>query len=479
MVGPLGQVVFEVPKLGETGFKIDQTYAAQEAARRKALEKKPSVANAEKEYYASIDKLKGVYRQSVQTQFDNVFRPAAISYYQTGSQGDLSKMEAAAAELNEMITQGTAILENAGKTYQKGKDSGFEEFTENPLEASQSYTNWVNRTGDIVFKDGKVMIREGEGYVPVLRSSYYGTEINPNNAFMYTPKAELGKYVNPENFVKEQSVAINNSATLQDAIDKVTSVYNKRFVNASDVAFAEDVLGSYLISPDGLSQDVSPDDLPDLPENRLKISAEKYLGLISDYSDDEESIESARLLYEQKIADLVTKRYNEPTPDEEKNRPSAEWAGGAKLIVMEEGVPTVTGSGRSRRVRYDKEEREIARYVGVPPNLRGRFIDADVNGLSGFSVRVKGMAVDKNGDLLLLKEIYSGEPGIAFNQFGGAQGGKVFEKLTAGDWVELPDDVKRIFMEEFSRKRTTKSMDGPIIDLVENTYNIPEILGIR
>ena len=116
MVGPLGQVVFEVPKLGETGFKIDQTYAAQEAARRKALEKKPTVANAEKDYYASIDKLKGVYRQSVQMQFDNVFRPAAIDYYQTGSQGDLSRMEAAAAQLSDMITQGTAILKTDGDT---------------------------------------------------------------------------------------------------------------------------------------------------------------------------------------------------------------------------------------------------------------------------------------------------------------------------------------------------------------------------
>ena len=472
MVGPLGQVVFEVPKLGETGFKIDQTYAAQEAARRKALEKKPTVANAEKEYYASIDKLKGVYRQSVQMQFDNVFRPAAIDYYQTGSQGDLSRMEAAAAELNEMIAQGTAILDNAGNTYQNGKDNGFEGFTEDPLEASQIYTDWVNRTGDIVLKDGKVMIRDGEGYVPALRSSYFGTEINPNNAFMYTPKADLGKYVNPENFVKEQSRAINAAATLNDAINNVLFIYNKRFINTSDVEFANDVLGSYLISDDGLAQDVAPDDLPDLPENRNKIAADKYLGLIGQFTDDEEVTESARTLYEEKIKELVTKRYKEPAPDEVKNRPSANWAA-ANLIEFDTSTPRLVGGA----MQYTAGTKNLARYISLPENLRKSYVIPSGAG-AGYKARVIGMGVDTNGDLVIHKEISSGDPALGYAQLGGAQYGVTLEKITGQDWSSMTQDMQDVFTKEFSRGRDYQGLDPNIETIVRGKYDIEDILGL-
>ena len=474
MVGPLGQVVFEVPKLGETGFKIDQTYAAQEAARRKALEKKPTVANAEKEYYASIDKLKGVYRQSVQMQFDNVFRPAAIDYYQTGSQGDLSRMEAAAAQLNDMITQGTAILENAGDTYRKGKDNGFEGFTENPLEASQSYTDWVNRTGDVVFKDGKVMIRDGEGYIPALSSTYYGTEINPNNAFMYTPKADLGKYVNPENFVKEQSVAISKSSTLQDAIDRVILMYNKRFANASDVEFANDVLGSYLISDDGLAQDVAPDDLPDLPENRNKIAADKYLGLISQFTDDEEVTESSRLFYEEKLRELVTTRYKEPTADEEKNRPTANWA--EKNLLDFEGAKAQL---RGRTMQYVNSNVNLVRYVSLPENLRKSIVARLGNNQPAFKGRIIGMGVDTNGDLVIHKEISSGDPAVGFASLGGAQYAMTFDKITRQDWASMTRDMQDVFTREFSRGRDYQGVDPGVETLVRATYDIEDILGIN
>ena len=474
MVGPLGQVVFEVPKLGEAGFKIDQAYAAQEAARRKALEKKPTVANAEKDYYASIDKLKGVYRQSVQMQFDNVFRPAAIDYYQTGSQGDLSRMEAAAAQLSDMITQGTAILKNAGDTYQNAKKDGFEGFTENPLEASQSYTDWVNRTGDVVFKDGKVMIRDGEGYVPALSSTYYGTEINPNNAFMYTPKADLGKYVNPENFVKEQSVAISKSGTLQDAIDRVILMYNKRFVNASDVEFANDVLGSYLISDDGLAQDVAPDDLPDLPENRNKIAADKYLGLISQFTDDEEVTESARLFYEEKLRELVTTRYKQPTDEEIKNRPSPTVAG-RNLIDFEGAKATLTGG----TISYSDQDKKLVRYISLPENLRKSFDIRLGIGMPAFNARIVGMGIDTNGKLILHKEVSSGAPNLGLPNMSGAQSAVVLDELTGQEWATMSQDIKDIFTDEFSRSRDYGGVDPNVETLVKAKYDIDDILGIN
>lgn len=472
MVGPLGQVVFEVPKLGEAGFKIDQTYAAQEAARRKALEKKPTVANAEKDYYASIDKLKGVYRQSVQMQFDNVFRPAAIDYYQTGSQGDLSRMEAAAAELSEMITQGTTILDNAGNTYKKAKENGFEGFTEDPLEASQSYTDWVNRTGDVVFKDGKVMIRDGEGYIPALRSTYYGTEINPNNAFMYTPKADLGKYVNADAFVREQSKAINSAATLQDAIDNVLTVFDVRYSNPEYREFRNDILGSYLISPDGLAQDVAPDDLPDLPENRNKIAADKYLGLISEYTDNEDIEDASRALYEDNVKRLVTKLYKEPAPDEAKNRPSAEWAA-TNLITFDTSTPKLVGGN----MQYTAGTKDLARYISLPENLRKSFVNPSGLG-AGYKGRVIGMGVDVNGNLVVHKEISSGDPNLGYAQLGGAQYGVTLEKITAQDWGSMTQDMKDVFTREFSRGRDYQGLDPNVEAIVRGTYDIPDILGI-
>ena len=90
----LGTTVFKVPKLGETGFKIDQVNEQKrKAGAQKQLEKKELIALVLKKHtWITPWGLTGIYKQIADSSYD-VFRQAAVEYERTGSASAETRMK--------------------------------------------------------------------------------------------------------------------------------------------------------------------------------------------------------------------------------------------------------------------------------------------------------------------------------------------------------------------------------------------------
>ena len=75
----LGTTVFKVPKLGETGFKIDQVNEQKRKQAQQQLQKEVDATGAEKAYMDNAMGLTGRYKQIADAGYQ-VFKDAAIEY---------------------------------------------------------------------------------------------------------------------------------------------------------------------------------------------------------------------------------------------------------------------------------------------------------------------------------------------------------------------------------------------------------------
>ena len=260
----LGTTVFQVPKLGETGFKIDQLNEAKRKQAQAKLEKEVAATGAEKAYMDNAAGLTGIYKQIADAEFQT-FRQAAIEYEKTGSSSAEARMKKAAGELTYSVTAGASILETAGKEYVAAKGNGFKDIAMSAKEASGLYTGFINRTGEVIVKDGQVLVKDGDNFVPATQSTYLSSSVNPNNSFIMPRVVKQGTFVDPQSFMKEADGAISAGSTVEKAQAGVNTLFENKYEN--DAAFRSDVLTAYAISNnDGLG----------MVEDPNKISVEKY-----------------------------------------------------------------------------------------------------------------------------------------------------------------------------------------------------------
>lgn len=398
----LGTTVFQVPKLGETGFKIDQLNEAKKKEARAKLDKEVAATGAEQAYMDNAAGLTGIYKQIADAEFQT-FRQAAIQYEKTGSASDEAKMQQAAGELKYSVTAGKSILATASEEYVNNKANGFKDVAMSPTEASQLYTGFTNRTGEVVVKNGRVLVKDGDNFVPATQSTYLQSSVNANNSFIMPRVIKQGSFVDTESFMTEVRGAISAGSTAANAQSRVNTLFNEKL---KDKNFKADILTAYAISADdGLGMIDDP----------TKMTADKYAE-IQALASNPEIVEQAENWYRQRVMNSVPPRWKATSSGEGSGLSSTTFD-----ITVAEGVTTLTLTGQG--AENDKGEpifeedgetqkrvgttAEVENYMGLPSNAQAK---GEVTGDGRNKFNIVGLGVDKlTGKLVAERNVYEGD----------------------------------------------------------------------
>lgn len=290
----LGTTVFQVPKLGEAGFKLDQVQEQKRRQQQELIQKQVAATGAEQAYAQSGMGLTGKWKQMADGYYD-IWRSASIKYEMSGSSSDRAAMEEAGRKLRYASTAGNTILDVSGKAYQKNKAEGFKNVTTSAQESGDLYSGFAFgafRPEDIVTVNDELYVRDGEKLVPAINSTYLAASPNLNNSFILPAVVQQGKYVNPMAFVQEFSGAISAGTTVANAQKNINTLLDENLKNDQFVA---DVLTAYAISKnDGLG----------MVEDPTKIDRETYDKIMA-LSENEEIVGQAIEWYRNTVTTSV------------------------------------------------------------------------------------------------------------------------------------------------------------------------------
>jgi len=430
MAGPLGTTVFQVPKLGETGFRIDQVNEQKRKQAHQQLEKEVAATGAEKAYMENAMGLTGIYKQVADAGFQ-AFQQAAVEYEKTGSSTAEARMKQAAAELSYAVNAGTSILGTASDEYVKNKANGFKDVALSPEEASELYTGFVNRTGEVIVKNGRVMVKDGDSFVPAVESTYLQSSVNLNNSMILPRVIKQGTYVDPEAFIKDVSGAISAGSSPTNAQSRVNTLFDEKM---KDPNFQADILTAYAISKDdGLG----------MVDDPTKLSAEKY-NEIQQMASNEEIVMQAENWYRERVLNSVPPRWR------------ATGGGGGGLSI---------GAGTKADIEPVKDVVIKQTYIGDEDSVEGTQ-DVPLSVYMGFptegGVRVKGLAdagsqnkydivgagVNENGQLVFEKVASEGSDYISMDT--GRKYTTIVEPLTRAEWGKFPVVTKTLIKQRLA-----------------------------
>lgn len=263
MAAPLGTTVFKIPNLAEKGYEIQQAEEAKQERERKDREKSIAATGAEELYNKAKYKLDGDAATGASMLF-NEFRKASVDFEQTGSESARQKMNDYNAQLQTYV--GAILTQNnaASQSLAQAEADGFQNYTVSPEEARQGYSNFMNRSMQFTMKDGTLMVKDGESFVPAFQSSYLTSNgVNPNNSYLIPKAVQEGKYVYSRNFVAQYADGIANAGSVDAAMDILDDELNFMFEN--NKAFVSDVAVAYAIETGQLdgSRGLSAQDIAD------------------------------------------------------------------------------------------------------------------------------------------------------------------------------------------------------------------------
>tara|TARA_R110000822_G_scaffold5714_3_gene24543 strand:+ start:531 stop:1946 length:1416 start_codon:yes stop_codon:yes gene_type:complete len=425
----LGTTVFKVPKLGETGFKIDQINEQKQKQKQAQLQKQVDGTGAEKAYMENAMGLTGIYKQIADAEY-SVFRKAAIEFEQTGSSRAEAAMKKAAGELTYSVTAGRSILDVAGKEYVTNKANGFKDVALSPEEASDLYSGFTNRTGEVIIKNGQVMVKDGDTFVPATQSTYLQSSVNINNSLVLPRTITQGKYVNFSSFLSETRGAISAGSSVVNAQGRVNTLFEQKYL---DKQFQADVLTAYAVSQDdGLG----------MVEDPNKISAEQ-LSQIADLAGNEEIVAQAKAWYQERVLNSVPPLWSAGSA----SRSPSIGRGSSKDIefVEDETVSfTILSETKDGWVVDDKTTEDISfdTYGGLQTNLQGK----GITDARKFKYDIVGIGV-KDG------RIYADKQAVEDSGFWSLESGKQFqrkaEKMTRSEFTRLPTETRDLLKMKF------------------------------
>lgn len=430
MAGPLGTTVFQVPKLGQTGFQIDQVNEQKRKAAQQQLQKEVSATGAEKAYMDNAMGLTGIYKQVADASFD-AFRQAAIQYEQTGSSTDEARMKQAAAQLNYSVTAGRGILDVASEEYVKNKANGFKDVALSASEASELYTGFVNRTGEVIVKNGVVMVKDGDAFVPATQSTYLQSSVNLNNSFMLPRVIKQGTYVNSSAFVNEYKGAISAGSSEVDAKNRMLSLFNNKINNKDNKEFLSDVITSYAVNKLGMVEDPT------------KISADKYQE-IQELSSDENIVSEAIEWYRGEVLNEVPPLWKATSPG---GGLSIGFGTSKDIEFIQDETVQFTAMTKDKQGDWmvdDKsvEEVKFDAYAGFQSNLQGKsYTDA-----KKFKYDIVGIGV-KDGTIFADKQAV--EDAGFWSMDSGKQFMRKAEPMTRAEFTRLPTDTRNLLKMQF------------------------------
>lgn len=435
----LGTTVFKVPKLGETGFKIDQVNEQKRKQAQQQLQKEVDATGAEKAYMDNAMGLTGIYKQIADAGYQ-VFRDAAVEYERTGSASAEAKMKQAASALTYEVTAGRTILDTAGKEYVSNKANGFKDVAMTPEEAGDLYSGFTNRTGEVIVKNGQVMVKDGDGFVPATQSTYLQSSVNMNNSLMLPRTVKQGTYVNFTSFLNETKGAISAGSTSANAQSRVNTLFDEKY---KDKQFQSDVLTAYAISQDdGLG----------MVEDPNKISAEQ-MNQIAELASNEDIVAQAKEWYKDRVLSSVPPLWSAGRSG------NGDGSGSTKTIEFGQGVtlqttPILQGDDGNWIVDTSSiKEVEFETYGALETSMQGK----GITDAKKFTYDIVGIGVDADG------KVYADKEATEESGFWSVSSGKQFsrkaEAMTFTEFGRLPRATREILKSRFGED-TSKWLSG-------------------
>jgi len=422
----LGTTVFKVPKLGETGFKIDQVNEQKRKQAQQQLQKEVDATGAEKAYMDNAMGLTGRYKQIADAGYQ-VFKDAAIEYEKTGSASAEAKMKQAASALTYEVTAGRTILEAAGKEYVTNKANGFKDVAMTPEEAGELYSGFVNATAEVIIKNGQVMVKDGDVFVPATQSTYLQSSVNMNNSLILPRTIKQGTYVNFTTFLDETKGAIRAGSSVGNAESRVNTLYEEKY---KDKQFQSDVLTAYAVSEDdGLG----------MVEDPTKISAEK-LAEIADLASNEEIVAQAKEWYRGRVLGSVAPLWSAGSTNS-RNRIGA----GTDYDATARKGSTIKISGINEKGEAISEEYTFDTLIPFTPNMRGK---GYADPVTGDKYDIVGFGV-KNGKPVAELQVGEGSTYFSFEQ--GRKYKTYVQEISQTDFDKLPNRTQQEVKAELAK----------------------------
>jgi len=254
--------IYKTPSFTELGMKKD----IQVKAQREERQKETGFDMAEDSWNKAQYLLTGA-RKNVAQEAWNLFSEAEIAYEKTGSDSDKKKAKELQAQLMFFVGAGATMQKTWNQEYANAQSAEFAGYAESPEEIQKKYSSRINDNTDVKIENGQIMIKEGDNFVPANQSSYFSTEINPNNSFLIPKAVQTGKYVLPGSYLEEIKGIIPSSTSKEEATKKAASEFYRRLKN--DPSFRQDIGMHYAISELGIidgKQGISRENIRDISQ---------------------------------------------------------------------------------------------------------------------------------------------------------------------------------------------------------------------
>jgi hypothetical protein len=271
--------VYKTPSFTQIGMEKDK----QVKAERDFRAKETAATGAEAAFSNAQYEVTGTRLNVLQDAY-NLYSEAAVNFEKTGSDSDKKAMKDLANKVNFFAGAGMTMQSKWNQDFANAQSVEFDGYAESAESIQKRYNARINDNVETKVENGQILIKEGDKFVPAEKSSYFSSQINPNNSFLLPKAVAAGKFVLPTVYTKEISGVIKSSSNPEQAISKATSEFTHRLKN--DPAFRQDVGMHYAISDLGLiegKQGISRADVKSVQdrmqdEDFFNKAVESYLG---------------------------------------------------------------------------------------------------------------------------------------------------------------------------------------------------------
>ena len=270
--------VYKLPSFSKQAFKLQQ-----EEKKERGTE--VSATRAEETYMQNKHLLSGNFARDASGAF-GAFQEAGVRYKKTGSESDRLAMKDASSQLNLVIAAAKTQTKIAGDQYTAAAANQFDGYAISKEQIQKSYTDFNNRNWETKFENGKMMVKEGDVFVPVNQSSIYSSKPNPANTYMIPKAVQQGKYVLADSFAREFKNV--SGASTEEKLSKLNANIDYRFNEGNDPAFISDAAMHY--------------EIKDLGKFRGGYSADDRRAAEKRYSEDPEYALAVQESYKKDVA---------------------------------------------------------------------------------------------------------------------------------------------------------------------------------
>lgn len=228
--------VYKVPSFSKMGFEIQER-------KRKEMEQKLNIEGVEDSYMASKHLLQGDFSRDASLLHDE-WLEAATTARDTRSEADLREAKRLKTELEYIIGVGKTQQQIASTAYSTALQNQFEGYAMSKEEIEKGYSDFLNRKWESKIENGRLMVKEGDSFVPFNQSSLYSSTPNPNNTYIIPKAVEKGKYVMAESFLNDYRNVTGN--TLEEKLLKIKQGAEYR-IDSNDMEFISDMAMHYEI----------------------------------------------------------------------------------------------------------------------------------------------------------------------------------------------------------------------------------------